>query len=95
MFRLPQLVPLVEGIVVLIMYFGLTDMSLLSNTVIASFVLIIRGIPKRETGALIDQSDRKMTSPRRRHALYWKMSLPENRSIMVPAFLSDCKEGLL
>jgi hypothetical protein len=29
----------------------------------------------------IDQSDRRMTSPRRRHALYWEMSLPENRSI--------------
>jgi hypothetical protein len=39
MFRLPQLVPLVEGIVMLIMYFRLTDRSLLSNTVIASFVL--------------------------------------------------------
>ena len=39
MFRLPQLVPPVDGVVMLIMYFGLTDRSLLSNTVIASFVL--------------------------------------------------------
>ena len=39
MFRLPQLVSLVEGIVMLIRYFERTDRPLLSDTVIASFAL--------------------------------------------------------
>ena len=39
MFRLPQSVPLVEDIVMLIRYFKLTDRLLLSDTVTASFAL--------------------------------------------------------